>query len=151
MARRRAIEDAFDPLIGLDALSAEFGIDLTPYALDAPLPDDLPASPRATSRRELLLGSARREGLTLRQLAARTASLGHWVLCGTPATVADTLEEWFNGGAADGFIVMPSALPSGLEDFVRQVVPELQRRGLFRTRYQGRMLRDHLGLPVPRL
>jgi FMN-dependent oxidoreductase (nitrilotriacetate monooxygenase family) len=150
-ARRRAIEDAFDPLIGLDALSAEFGIDLTPYALDAPLPDDLPASPRATSRRELLLGSARREGLTLRQLAARTASLGHWVLCGTPATVADTLEEWFNVGAADGFIVMPSALPSGLEDFVRQVVPELQRRGLFRTRYQGRMLRDHLGLPVPRL
>ena len=149
-ARRREIEEAFDPLIGLDALSAEFGIDLTSYELDAPLPDGLPESPRATSRRDLLLGSARREGLTLRQLAARTASLGHWVLCGTPAMVADTLEEWFHGGAADGFIVMPSALPSGLEDFVRLVVPELQRRGLFRTRYEGRMLRDHLGLPPQR-
>jgi alkanesulfonate monooxygenase SsuD/methylene tetrahydromethanopterin reductase-like flavin-dependent oxidoreductase (luciferase family) len=64
--------------------------------------------------------------------------------------VADTLEQWFRDGAADGFIVMPSALPSGLEDFVRLVVPELQRRGLFRTRYEGRTLREHLGLPVPR-
>ena len=148
-ARRQAIDDAFDPLVGLDALSAEFGIDLTPYPLDAPLPDELPASPRATSRRELLLATARREGLTLRQLGARTASLGHWVLCGTPATVADTLEQWFREGAADGFIVMPSALPSGLEDFVRLVVPELQRRGLFRTRYEGRTLREHLGLARP--
>ena len=148
-ARYQALQAAFDPIVGLDALSAEFGIDLTGYRLDQPLPEELPASPRATSRRELMLNLARGEGLTLRQLSARTASLGHWVLCGSARSIADTLEQWFHGGAADGFIVMPSALPSGLNDFVRQVVPELQRRGLFRTRYDGLTLRDHLGLPVP--
>ena len=150
-ARRKfdALQEAFDPLIGLDALSAEFGIDLSVYPLDAPLPDDLPASPRATSRRDLMLEQMRREGLTLRQLGAQTASLGHWVLCGTPTSIADTLEEWFHGGAADGFIIMPGALPSGLTDFVDQVVPELQRRGLFRKRYTSTTLRGHLGLAHP--
>jgi FMN-dependent oxidoreductase (nitrilotriacetate monooxygenase family) len=152
-ARRRyqALQDAFDPLIGLDALSAEFGIDLSAYPLDAPLPEDLPTSPRATSRRDLMLEQMRREQLTLRQLGAQTASLGHWVLCGTAPRIADTLEEWFQGGAADGFIMMPSALPSGLGEFVRHVVPELQRRGLFRKRYEGRTLREHLGLARPDL
>jgi len=150
-ARRRfeALQEAFDPLVGIDALSAEFGIDLSAYPLDQPLPGDLPASPRATSRRDLMLEQMRSEGLTLRQLGAQTASLGHWVLCGTPASIADTLEEWFHGGAADGFIMMPGALPAGLRDFVRQVVPELQRRGLFRTHYQGTTLRGHLGLERP--
>lgn len=152
-ARRRyqALQECFDPIIGLDALSAEFGIDLSVYPLDQPLPEDLPASPRATSRRELMLQQMRHEGLTLRQLGAQTASLGHWVLCGTPQRIADTLEEWFHGGAADGFIMMPSTLPSGLGEFVRQVVPELQRRGLFRTRYTGTTLREHLGLRRPSL
>ena len=149
--RYQALQDAFDPLIGLDALSAEFGIDLSAYPLDAPLPEDLPTSPRATSRRDLMLEQMRREQLTLRQLGARTASLGHWVLCGTALRIADTLEEWFQGGAADGFIMMPSALPSGLGEFVRHVVPELQRRGLFRERYEGRTLREHLGLARPDL
>ena len=148
-ARVQALEDAFDPVIGLDALSAEFGIDLSIYPLDMPLPDALPESPRATSRRELMLGAARRDGLTLRQLGARTASLGHWMLAGTPTSIADTLEQWFHAGAADGFIVMPSSLPDGLEAFVRQVVPELQQRGLFRTHYESNMLRGNLGLARP--
>jgi len=143
------LQDAFDPLIGLDALSAEFGIDLSAYSLDRPLPEDLPASPRATSRRDLMLAEARRETLTLRQMAARTASLGHWTLCGTPVQIADVLEQLFRDGAADGFIIMPSALPSGIEAFVRWVVPELQRRGLFRSAYESRTLRGNLGLPIP--
>jgi N-acetyl-S-(2-succino)cysteine monooxygenase len=150
-ARLAALTRAFDPLIGLDALSAEFGLDMSTYALDQPLPEDLPDSAKATSRRELLLGQARREHWTLRELAAQTASLGHWVLCGSATKVADTLQEWFESGAADGFIIMPSYLPSGLSEFTRLVVPELQRRGLFRSAYEGSMLRDHLGLPMPAL
>ncbi len=78
------------------------------------------------------------------------AARGHWVLCGSVCQVADTLEEWFNTGAADGFNVMPASLPSGLDDFVGFLMPELQRRGLFRTGYCGSTLRDLLGLPRPR-
>jgi alkanesulfonate monooxygenase SsuD/methylene tetrahydromethanopterin reductase-like flavin-dependent oxidoreductase (luciferase family) len=92
---------------------------------------------------------ATRGHLTLRQLAARTASLGHWTLCDTAAAIADTLQSWFEGGAADGFILMPASQPEGIEDFVEMVIPELQRRGLFRDRYEGMTLRDNLGLPVP--
>lgn len=68
---------------------------------------------------------------------------------GTPTQVADALEEWFTGGAADGFNIMPPYFPGGLDDFVEHVVPELQRRGLFRTEYEGTTLRDHLGLARP--
>ena len=109
-----ALSRAFDPLIGLDALSAEFGIDMSVYPLDRPLPDELPSSPKSTSRRDLLLAQARRENLTLRECAAETASLGHWLLCGSVSKIADTLQEWFEGGAADIFIFMPSYLPEGL-------------------------------------
>jgi N-acetyl-S-(2-succino)cysteine monooxygenase len=150
-ARLLALSRAFDPLIGLDALSAEFGLDMSVYSLDHPLPEELPASTKSTSRRELLLAQARRDNLTLRELAAETASLGHWVLCGSVNRIADTLQEWFEGGAADGFIIMPSYLPEGLSEFARLVVPELRRRGLFRKDYAGRTLRDHLGLPVPEI
>ena len=148
-AKHQRVQDAFDPILGLDTLSAEFGLDLSVYPLDEPLPPSLPSSPKATSRRDLMLEQARREGLTLRQMAAQTAALGHGFICGTPPQIADHLESWFKGGAADGFIIMPSALPSGLEDFVDQVVPELQRRGLFRTEYQSSTLRGHLGLERP--
>lgn len=93
---------------------------------------------------------ARRENLTIRQLVKRFAvSRGHLQIVGSPKAVADKIEEWFTQRGADGFNVVPPLLPRGFEDFVRLVVPELQRRGLFRTEYQGSTLREHLGLERP--
>ena len=66
---------------------------------------------------------------------------------GTPSDIADIMQEWFEAAACDGFNVTPATLPGGGEDFVELVVPELQRRGLFRTEYEGRTLRENLGLP----
>ena len=74
---------------------------------------------------------------------------GHWVVIGTPETIADRMQEWFENGAADGFNVMPPVLPQSLDEFVDLVIPELQRRGLFRTAYEGRTLRENLGLARP--
>ena len=93
---------------------------------------------------------ARRENMTLRDLYNITAAArGHWVIYGTPQRIADILEEWFVGGLADGFIIMPAYFPGAFDDFVNLVVPELQRRGLFRKEYSGPTLRDHLGLSAP--
>lgn len=93
---------------------------------------------------------ARRERLTLRQLIARLGGgRGHHTFAGTAEQVADTIEEWFTRGAADGFNIMPAVLPSGLERFVDEVVPILQRRGLFRTEYTETTLRGHYGLERP--
>ena len=90
---------------------------------------------------------AKRENMTLRDLYNLTAAArGHWVLCGTPQRIADTLEEWFIERAADGFNILPAWFPGAFSDFVDRVVPELQRRGLFRRDYQGTTLRDHFGL-----
>lgn len=147
--KRAALEEAYDAFLGLDTLSAEFGIDMTAYPLDEPLPTDLPQSPKSTSRRDLLTAQATADGLTLRQLAKRCASLGHWALCGSPTTVADTLQEWFEAGAADGFMIMPASQPIGTREFVATVIPELQRRGVFRTAYEGATLRENLGLDIP--
>jgi hypothetical protein len=84
----------------------------------------------------------------LRDLYNLTAAArGHWVVCGTPRKIADTLEEWFVERAADGFNILPAWFPGDFTDFVDRVVPELQRRGLFRREYQGATLRDHFGLP----
>ncbi len=91
-----------------------------------------------------------KERPTVRRLLHRLAGArGHRVFAGTPEQVADTIEEWFTSGAADGFNVMPPYYPGGLTDFTEHVVPILQRRGLFRTEYTGTTLRDHLGLPRP--
>ena len=101
----------------------------------------------------VLFETARRENMTLRDLYDLTAAArGHWVLCGTPKRIADTLEEWFVEEAADGFNILPPYFPGALSDFVDLVVPELQARGLFRREYQGTTLRDHFGLaraPTP--
>ena len=93
---------------------------------------------------------ARREKLSVRQLLGRLGGgRGHRTFSGTPEQVADAIEQWWQAGAADGFNVMPPVLPSGLERFVEHVVPILQRRGLFRTEYEGETLRDHYGLARP--
>jgi alkanesulfonate monooxygenase SsuD/methylene tetrahydromethanopterin reductase-like flavin-dependent oxidoreductase (luciferase family) len=90
---------------------------------------------------------ARRQNMTLRDLYNLTAAArGHWVICGTPTGIADTLEEWFVEGAADGYNILPAYFPGAFSDFVDLVVPELQHRGLLRRDYEGRTLRDHLGL-----
>jgi FMN-dependent oxidoreductase (nitrilotriacetate monooxygenase family) len=121
--------------------------------LDRQLPDNLPSEDEiegAKSRYTLIVQLARREKLTVRQLIGRLGGgRGHRTLTGTPVQVANAIQEWFDGGAADGFNIMPPVLPSGLETFVDQVVPILQDRGLFRTEYTGRTLREHYGLERP--
>ena len=93
---------------------------------------------------------ARRENLTIRQLALRVAAgRGHHIVLGTPVEIADRMQEWFEGRAADGFNVMPPYFPGGLDDFADGVIPILQRRGLYRTDYEGPMLRDHFGFARP--
>jgi len=136
----------------LAMLSNRLGQDMSAYPMDEPVPD-LPLPDTSHGFARTMLAKARREGMTLRDLYNLTAAArGHWVVCGTPASIADTLEEWFLGGAADGFNILPPYFPGGFDDFVDGVVPELQRRGLYRRAYSGRTLRDHLGLsrPAPR-
>jgi alkanesulfonate monooxygenase SsuD/methylene tetrahydromethanopterin reductase-like flavin-dependent oxidoreductase (luciferase family) len=110
----------------------------------------LPETNASKSRQSLTLELARRENLTIRQLYLRVAGArGHWQLVGTPAQIVDQLEERFVNHGADGFNVMPPVLPDGLTDFVGLVLPELRRRGLFREEYEGRTLRENLGLRRP--
>ncbi len=144
------LQALIDPKVGLMLLTEFIGFDMSGYLVDGPLPE-LPERLRGQSRPELLFDLARRENLTIRQLYMRIAGgRGHLQVLGSPTQIADTLEEWFTAGAADGFNIMPSVLPSGLDDFVTLVIPELQRRGIFRTRYEGRTLRENLGLPWPK-
>jgi N-acetyl-S-(2-succino)cysteine monooxygenase len=111
---------------------------------------EIPDSKAVATRRTLITDIARRENLTIRQLYTRIAGgRGHYQFIGTPTQVADELQRWFEGGAADGFNIMPPILPDALNDFVEMVIPELQRRGLFRTTYEGTTLRENLGLPWP--
>ncbi|MFL5306002.1 MAG: LLM class flavin-dependent oxidoreductase [Polyangia bacterium] len=128
------------------------GADLTGYDLDGPLPD-LPETENGKGRFRQLVALARRENLTIRQLVYRfSTSRGHLQIHGSPKTVADKIEEWFEGGGADGFNVvppLPPLAPGGFVTFAETVVPELQRRGLFRTEYTGTTLRDNLGLDRP--
>ncbi len=136
--------------VGVALLSSYLSIsDLGRYPLDGPLPE-LPESEGMKSRQALVIEQARRDGLSIRDLARYFAGArGHWRLVGTPAQVADQLQARFEGGAADGFNVMPSWFPGEFDAFARLVVPELQRRGLFRKDYEGRTLREHLGLKRP--
>jgi len=121
--------------------------------LDRELPADLPSEDSiqgAKSRYTLIVELARRERLTVRQLIGRLGGgRGHRTFAGTPEQVADAMQEWWEQGAADGFNVMPAVLPSGLEKFVDQVVPILQKRGLFRVDYESTTLRGHYGLARP--
>jgi alkanesulfonate monooxygenase SsuD/methylene tetrahydromethanopterin reductase-like flavin-dependent oxidoreductase (luciferase family) len=109
----------------------------------------MPDTQRHKSRQKLVLDMIVREKPTIRQLLRLLAAAGHQVLIGTPAQVADVMQRWAEAGAADGFNVMFADLGPSITDFVDLVVPELQRRGLFRRDYQGRTLREHLGLARP--
>jgi alkanesulfonate monooxygenase len=144
------LQDLVDPVVGLGLLTGLLGdVDISGYPLDGPLPE-LPETQGSTSRQKLVYEQARREGLTIRQLYLSVAGgRGHRFILGTPQSIADQLEDWFVNDGADGFNVMPPYLPDGLADFVDLVIPELQRRGLFRTEYEGRTLRENLGLERP--
>ena len=136
----------------VDFTDLEFGgFDLSRYPLDEPLPD-LPykAGENGQGRFQQQLDLARRENLTIRQLVLKfRVARGHVQAIGSVKTVADLIEQWFVEKGADGFNVVPPYLPSGFVDFVNLVVPELQRRGIFRKEYTGKTLRDHLGLHRP--
>jgi len=146
------LQSLIHPSTGLALLSGMLGgIDLSGYPLDGPLPALTESDTNGgKSRLALITDLARREQLTIRQTYERIAGArGHWQLVGTAAQIADQLEDWLRHDAADGFNVMPPTLPAGLDDFVGLVVPELQRRGLFRTAYAGTTLRENLGLRRP--
>jgi FMN-dependent oxidoreductase (nitrilotriacetate monooxygenase family) len=133
----------------LTLVSQRLGHDISGYPLDGPVPE-FPQTDRGQAFSRALFEMARRENMTLRDLYNITAAArGHWVIYGTPRRIADILESWFTGGMADGFVVMPAYFPGAFDDFVDKVVPELQRRGLFRHEYAGSTLRDHLGLARP--
>ena len=126
------------------------GLDLSKFPLDGPLPE-LPKTNGAQARQQILINMAREQNLTLREVGRRFAeSVGHNLIWGTPQYIADMMEEWFRKGACDGFCILFPYYKGGVEDFVTLVIPELQRRGLFRTEYEGTTLRQNLGLPLPK-
>jgi alkanesulfonate monooxygenase len=110
---------------------------------------DIPETEQSKSGRDRAISLARREHLNVRQLAQRLGGYGGLAMVGTPGQIADEMERWLGEAACDGFNVMFPYLPQGLHEFVDLVVPELQRRGLFRSDYEGTTLREHLGLPRP--
>ena len=144
-----------DIQIGLTRLSGRFGgHDFSTLPLDQPLsPDDFPdpeTVQAARSRTEVIIGVVRNERPTMRQLLAKLAGArGHFTFTGTPEQCADLLQDWFETGAADGFNIMPPVLPRSLEVFAAEVIPILQKRGLFRTEYTGTTLRENFGLSRP--
>lgn len=151
----RELADLSDPEVGRKRLSGRFGgHDFSHLALDKPLsPEDFPdpaSVEAARSRTEVIVGLVRREKPTLRQLLGYMAGArGHYTTSGTPEQIADTMVDWFENGAADGFNLMPPILPAMLDVFVAEVVPLLRRRGLFRSEYTGTTLRDRYGLARP--
>lgn len=141
-----------DSLVHYDSaiasLSIALGVDASGFDPDAPLPE-IPDTNQSKSGRERMIALAKRENLTVRQLAQRVGGFAGLAFVGTPETIADEMQEWLESEGSDGFNVMFPFLPEGLDDFVNKVVPVLQRRGLFRREYEGKTLRENLGLPRP--
>ena len=133
---------------GIRSLSITLDYDVSGFDPDGPLPD-IPEGNASKSSRDRMVEFAREKNLTIRQLAAKAGSYAGLAFVGTAQTIADQMEEWLEERGSDGFNIMFPWLPGGLEDFATQVVPELQRRGLFRREYEGTTLREHLGLPRP--
>ncbi len=150
-ANYEQLQSLVHPAIAWGILRRHYqGFDLSGYSLDdiaPPLPSDTNGS---KSRLKLVSDLVERERPTLRQLYRQVSTArGHLTSVGTPEQIADVIQSWFEGEAADGFNIMPPILPTGLTDFVDQVVPILQRRGLFREDYEGHTLRENLGLERP--
>jgi len=149
--RYEYLQSLIHPMVAREMLSMVLGhVDLSSYPLDDPLPEILPLSNASQSTFQYVTDMARKEKLTMRQVALRVAGArGKSVVKGTPLAVADQMETWFREDGCDGFNLMPPFLPGGLDDFIEMVLPELRRRGLFRTEYEGRTYRENLGLPRP--
>jgi len=146
--KRARLDSLVHPDSGIASLSIALGHDSSRFDLDAPLPE-IPESNASKSGRQRIIARARRENLTVRDLARIAGSYGGLALVGTPEMIGDQMEEWLYADACDGFNIMFPYVPGGLDDFVDQVVPELQRRGLFRREYEGKTLRENLGLSRP--
>ena len=147
---KKALLDSLVPVeSGLANLSVRLGVDASGFDLDAPLPE-IPESNASRSIQTQIVDHARKTGASVRELAQRVGGYGGLSFVGTPSQIADRMQEWLEREACDGFNVMFPFVPEGLDDFVDRVVPELQRRGLFRQDYEGATLRDHLGLPRPK-
>ncbi len=148
-AKFEALQELIVPEVGLQLLSNRLGYDLAGHDIMGPLPE-IPRDALSSSRVELFVEMARREGLTIRDLYRKIAGArGHYQLIGTPVEIADFMEEWVAERACDGFNIMPPVFPASLAEFNATVIPELQRRGVYRTRYQGTTLRANLGLTRP--
>ncbi|WP_318245183.1 LLM class flavin-dependent oxidoreductase [Solibacillus faecavium] len=146
-AKYEELQQLITPEIGLDFLEDYLGIDLSGYDLDGPLPKDIPPTNGNRSRQQLIIELAERENLSIRELYLKIAgSRGHRIIFGSPSQIADQLIEWVDNDAADGFNLMPPYFPGGFTDFIDLVIPELQKRGVFRTEYEGNTLRENLGL-----
>ena len=145
------LNDLIHPQVGLGLLSGlAGGIDLNKYDLDAPFPKLAKEQINFSSRQQMMIEIAEKHQFTIRQLYQYIASArGHWTLVGTAEQVVNELQTWFENEAADGFNILPPSTPEGLDDFIEFIVPELQRRGLFRTEYEGTTLRENLGLTRP--
>ncbi|MFM0369160.1 LLM class flavin-dependent oxidoreductase [Paraburkholderia aspalathi] len=137
------LQNLIDPLSGLAILYGVLG-DLSEYELDGPVPDV--GNQRVRSIAENLLALAHRENLTIRQMYKRVASGNNWQIVGTAEDIVDEMEKWFRAGAADGFNICPATLPQGVDDLTQYILPELRKRGLFRTEYEANTLRGNLGL-----
>jgi FMN-dependent oxidoreductase (nitrilotriacetate monooxygenase family) len=148
-AKRAKLDSLVHYANAIGSLSIALGHDASKFDPDGPLPD-IPESNASKSGRQRAIDLARRENLTVRQLAQRLGGFSGLAMVGTPKTIADEMEEWLMTEGSDGFTVMFPYLPGGLDDFVNGVVPELQRRGLFRREYEGKTLRENLGLPRPK-
>jgi FMN-dependent oxidoreductase (nitrilotriacetate monooxygenase family) len=147
--KKARLDSLVHPDSGIASLSVQLGTDVSRFDLDGPLPD-IPETNASKSAREKLIEKARRDNMTVRQLAQYVGgSYGTLEMLGTPAMIADQMEEWLASRGSDGFNVMFPYVPGGLDDFVDRVVPELQRRGIYRRDYEGRTLRENLGLPRP--
>ena len=147
--KKALLDGLVHPESGMPNLSIRLGIDASTFDLDAPLPE-IPPSNQSQSQRDTLVALARREKLTVRQLAQQMGGFGGFEIVGTAGEIADTMQSWLENGAADGFNIMFPTVPAGLNDFVKLVIPELQRRSIFRKEYEGTTLREHLGLPRPK-
>jgi alkanesulfonate monooxygenase len=146
--KQALLDSLVHPDSSLPNLSMRLGVDASGFDLDGPLPE-IPQSNASQSGRDTLVALARRDNLTVRQLARMVGGYGGLQIVGTPGEIADTMQEWLETEASDGFNIMFHTVPAGLDDFVNMVVPELQHRGLFRREYEGTTLREHLGLPRP--
>jgi alkanesulfonate monooxygenase len=148
-AKRAHLDSLVHYESSIASLSVILGTDASGFDPDGPLPE-IPETNASQSGRRRLVEAAAKNNLTVRQLAQRVGGYGGLSFVGTPVTIADQMEEWLMTNACDGFNIMFPFLPQGLDDVVDRVVPELQRRGIFRTEYEGRTLRENLGLPRPK-